>query len=292
VSPVETSDAGLGQTQHWLIHGNDRHVAKLQAYRSNASAAGKASATARKRVGNKAVAEPLTAWRQFWSQPVNDSAPKPSTVSVQVPSKTSTLVTGNWYKDQEEDLRAPAPEFSPATPPALDPRSSVSSDAKNSVGLSAPPSAAADALSVLDLPKPKRKERSPEQKKRSVGNARLYCELYEQAEGHPPTGLDQSFYGAMAKFSDKHADGAEQILRWVFQHCPDKGFRAKGWPLPLIIEQAPRLWRELNNPHAAVENLAAPRQQHQLAIAASNDLAFEEYHRRKAERLAGAGGAT
>lgn len=283
ISPVETTDAGLGQTQHWLIHGNDRHVSKLQAYRANASAAGKASATARQRAGSKAVAKPSTVRQRFGDQTVNDSAPKPSTVSVQVPSKTSTLVTGILVTgiDMEEDLRAPAPEFSPATPPALDPRSSVSSDAKNSVGLSAPPSAAADALSVLDLPKPKRKERSPEQKKRSVGNARLYCELYEQAEGHPPTGLDQSFYGAMAKFSDKHAEGAEQILRWVFQHCPDKGFRAKGWPLPLIIEQAPRLWRELNNPRAAVENIAAPRQQQQMALAASNDLAFEEYRRRK-----------
>ncbi len=152
----------------------------------------------------------------------------------------------------------------------------MSSDAKNSVALSAPPSAAAD-LSVLDVRPPKRKERSPEQKRRSVANARLYCELYERAEGHAPTGLDQSFYGAMAKFSDKHAEGAEQILRWVFEHCPDKGFRAKGWPLPLIIEQAPRLWRELNNPRAAIENIAAPRQQHQLALAANNEIEFQKF---------------
>ena len=288
VVPVETPEAGLGPTEHWLIRGNEKHVAKLRAYRASAVAGGKASAAKRHPNGapkpKRSGAERLTVRSSdgvpngapLGTRPVNQRAPEP---------EPWLLVTGI---DTEEDLRAPAPEFSPATPPALDPRSSVSSDAKNSVGLSAQPSAAADALSVLDLPKPKRKERSPEQKKRSVGNARLYCELYEQAEGHPPTGLDQGFYGAMAKFSDKHAEGAEHILRWVFQHCPDKGFRAKGWPLPLIIEQAPRLWRELNNPRAAVENIAAPRQQQQMALAASNDLAFEEYHRRKAERLANA----
>lgn len=169
------------------------------------------------------------------------------------------------------------PDLSQVQDLTSDPRSLVSSDAKNAVALSAPPSAAADALSVLDVKPPKRKERSPEQKRRSVANARLYCELYERAEGHAPTGLDQSFYGAMAKFSDKHADGAEQILRWVFEHCPDKGFRSKGWPLPLIIEQAPRLWRELNNPRAAIENIAAPRQQHQLALAANNEIEFQKF---------------
>lgn len=279
-SPVETQEAGLGETQTWLLHGNDKHVAKLRAFRANARSGGLAKAAKRQAPGKQAAAKrqangttPASAWQQ------ND------TENVPPAYQARALETGIL---EEEDLRAPAPDLSPAISTEIDPRSSLPSKSEKALALSAPPSAAADALSVLDVKPPKRKERSPEQKRRSVANARLYCELYERAEGHAPTGLDQSFYGAMAKFSDKHAEGAEQILRWVFEHCPDKGFRAKGWPLPLIIEQAPRLWRELNNPRAAIENIAAPRQQHQLAVAASNDLAFEEYQRRKAERLANA----
>lgn len=181
-------------------------------------------------------------------------------------------------KRGDPDL-APAPNLSPATPPIFDPRSSVSSEFQNEIALTAPPSAPAVA---------EKRKRSPEQQERSKANNRLYRELYENAEGHPPTGLDQAFNGMMARFSDKHADGAEQILRWVFERCPDKSFRNKGWPLELIVQQAPRLWRELNNPRAAIEHIAAPRQQQQLSLAASNDLAFEEYQRRKAERLANA----
>lgn len=281
VSPVETPDAGLGPNKTWLIHGNDRHVTKLQAYRANASAAGKASATARQRAGSKSAAKPSTAWERLGNQTVDDSALKPSTVSVQAPSKTSTLVTGR-LDTGEEDLRAPAPDLSPASSTEIDPRSSVSSESKNEVALSASPSAAADALHVLDIKPPKRKERTPTQKKRSVNNAHLYRDLYEQAEGHQPAGLDQAFYGAMAKFSDKYGDDAQHIIAWAFQ-CPDKSFRAKGWPLPLIIEQAPRLWRELNDPNKAIANIAAPRQQQQLSLAAANEMAFTEFLARHGE---------
>lgn len=184
-------------------------------------------------------------------------------------------------KRGDPDL-ALAPNLSPATPPIFDPRSSVSSESKKDLALSASPSAAADALHVLDVKPPKRKERSPEQKKRSVNNAHLYRDLYEQAEGHQPAGLDQAFYGAMAKFSDKYGDDAQHIIAWAFQ-CPDKSFRAKGWPLPLIIEQAPRLWRELNDPNKAIANIAAPRQQQQLALAAANEMAFTEFLARHGE---------
>lgn len=281
VSPVETPDAGLGPTKTWLIHGNDRHVTKLQAYRANASAAGKASATARQRAGSKSVAKPSTARERLGNQTVNDSAPKPSTVSVQVPSKTSTLVTGR-LDTGEEDLRAPAPDLSPASSTEIDPRSSVSSESQNELALTATPSAAAVALSVLDLKPPKRKERSPDQKKRSVANALLYRQLYERAEGHEPSGIDASFYGMMAKFSDKHADNTETILRWVFA-SPDPFFRSKGWPLELIIAQAPKLWSEANNPRKAIENLAAPRKQQQLSLAANNEVEFDAFLERHGE---------
>lgn len=257
----------------WLIRGNDTHVARLRAWRGSASAGGKARAS-------QAAAKRQTSGASLADTGLPNLSPNPAN-GVPKASPTSALLTPySLLQDQDPDLTAP--------PKSADSRSSLlSSDAKNEIALTAPPSAAAVALSVLDLPKPKRKERSADQKRRSVANARLYCELYERAEGHPPSGLDQSFYGMMARFSDKHADSAEQILRWVFQ-CPDKSFRTKGWPLAYIIDQAPRLWRELNNPRAAVENLAAPRQQQQLALAASNDLAFDEYQRRKAERLANA----
>lgn len=297
------------QPEKWHIHGNEKHVAKLQAFRANASAAGKASATARQRLrsqavakpehigtestGNNLAAKPLTPWQHLGNQAVDEPPPnlnglitKPLTPRQRLDNQGPTLDTGiqdTGDQDHDPDLT------SPVLTPISESRSSVSSESQNELALTAPPSAAAvAALRALDPPPPKRKERSAEQKQRSVANGRLYRELYAAAEGHEPTGLDQAFYGAMAKFSDKHAEGAEQILRWVFERCPDKSFRAKGWPLPLIIEQAPRLWRELNNPRAAVESLAAPRQQHQLALAASNDLAFEEYQRRKAERLANA----
>lgn len=209
----------------------------------------------------------------------NDAVTTHSVSDHEAPKHKLSLERRGEEKREDPDLSAS--DFSPAISTEIDPRSSLSSDAKKRVGLTPSPSAPV-------VPEKKRAERSAEQKARGIANNRLYRDLYTAAEGHPPTGIDQAFNGMMAKFSDKHADGAAQILRWVFERCPDKSFRAKGWPLELIVQQAPRLWRELNNPRTAVENLAAPRQQHQLALAASNDLAFEEYHRRKAERLANA----
>lgn len=258
--------------EKWLIRGNDRHVEKLKKYRASASIGGKRSVEVRQATGKRSL-------KQSVERPLEDRS-----TQTQANVKPSRSDLEPWILDTgiDHDLDPSDPNIT-AQPKSADPRSPVSSDAKNEIVLSASPSAAADALSVLDLPKPKRKERSPDQKRRSVANARLYCELYEHAEGHPPSGLDASFYGAMAKFSDKHAEGAEQILRWVFEHCPDKSFRNKGWPLPLVIEQAPRLWRELNNPRAAVENIAAPRQQQQLALAAANEMAFTEFLARHGE---------
>lgn len=283
VVPVETPEAGLGPTEHWLIRGNEKHVAKLRAYRASAVAGGKASAAKRHPNGapkpKRSGAERLTVRSSdgvpngapLGTRPVNRRAPEP---------EPWLLVTG--ISTGEEDLRAPAPDLSPATHPEIDPRSSVSSDAKNEIALTATPSAAAVALSVLDVKPPKRKERSPEQKKRSVANALLYRQLYARAEGHEPSGLDASFYGAMAKFSDKHADNTETILRWVFA-SPDPFFRNKGWPLELIIAQAPKLWSEANNPRKAIENLAAPRKQQQLSLAANNEVEFDAFLERHGE---------
>lgn len=268
-SPVETQEAGLGETQTWLLHGNDKHVAKLRAFRANARSGGLAKAAKRQAPGKQAAAKrqangttPASAWQQ------ND------TENVPPAYQARALETGIL---EEEDLRAPAPDLSPAISTEIDPRSSLPSKSEKALALTAPPSA----------PAVEKKKRSAEQIERSKANNRLYQELYEAAEGHAPSGLDQAFNGMMAKFSDKHAENAEHILRWVFE-CPDKSFSTKGWRLDYIIDQAPRLWRELNNPRAAVEHLAAPRQQQQMALAASNDLAFEEYQRRKAERLANA----
>ena len=282
------SQLASNEGETFQIHGNERHVAKLQAFRANASAGGKALASKRRSSGIQAASK-VTAKKVPNGMPLGTQEAPTLEPKGHAPWQSSGMPLGCLLDALDTGIldtgiRDPdlsASDFSPAISTEIDPRSSLSSDAKNRVGLTTSPSAPV-------VPEKKRAERSAEQKARGIANNRLYRELYTTAEGHPPTGLDQAFNGMMAKFSDKHADGAEQILRWVFERCPDKSFRAKGWPLELIVQQAPRLWRELNNPRTAVENLAAPRQQHQLALAASNDLAFEEYHRRKAERLANA----
>ena len=289
ISPLETTSAGLGPAVHWVINGNDKHVSKIQAYRSSASAGGKALAAKRHvdgvPTGKRQAKRP--AHERHADGRADGHADRQGTGMLRAcPSDAEPVpsISGSQYTDH--DLDPSDPDLTAPQAQTFDPRSSLSSDCKSEIVLSASPSAAADALTVLDLPKPKGKQRSADQKRRSVANARLYCELYENAEKHPPSGLDASFYGMMAKFSDKHAENTETILRWVFA-SPDTFFRSKGWPLELIIAQAPKLWREANNPRAVVENIAAPRQQQQMALAASNDLAFEEYQRRKAERLAG-----
>jgi hypothetical protein len=129
--------------------------------------------------------------------------------------------------------------------------------------------AAPTALAVA-----KRKGRSPEQQERSRQVNRRYRERYEQREGHPPTGMDQQANGIIARFSDKHAENAIAILDWFFD-CPDTGFKRSGWALQLLFDQAPKLWRELNDKRKAVENLAAPTQQRIIARNASNDIELE-----------------
>jgi hypothetical protein len=128
-----------------------------------------------------------------------------------------------------------------------------------------------------------RKKRSPERAARSLAVNRRYRERYELAEGHAPTGVDQAVNGMLATFADKHADNALAILDWFFD-APDPYYRRTGWDVRYLLTQAPKLWRELNDPTRAIENLAAPAQTKQLALAANNELAFREYERRKEAR--------
>lgn len=263
-------------SETWLIRGNDEHVARLRHLRASASTGGQASAQARghRKLNQKAKQTVNHMVNHKVNHMVEQTVEHKATITEPPPNAPYSLLL--TPKDHDPDLTSPVQD------PISDRRSLVSSESQSELALTAPPSAAAVALHVLDIKPPKRKERSPEQKKRSVNNAHLYRDLYEQAEGHQPAGLDQAFYGAMAKFSDKYGDDACHIIAWAFQ-CPDKSFRAKGWPLPLIIEQAPRLWRELNDPNKAIANIAAPRQQQQLALAAANEMAFTEFLARHGE---------
>ncbi len=142
------------------------------------------------------------------------------------------------------------------------------------VALTAPPSAPAVA---------KRKRRTPEQSARSIAINKRYRQRYQEQEGHPPTGMDQAANGIIARFSDKHAENAMAILDWFFD-SPDPYFKRSGWVLQLLFDQAPRLWREVNDTRKAIENLAAPAQTRQLSLAANNALNHQEYLRRKEER--------
>lgn len=280
---LATHDA---ESNTWQIHGNEKHVIKLKAYRANASLGGKALAAKRHAIRHSQNT-PSTQKAVPNGMPLGSQTARP----LESKRHASWIPNGMPFGIQTDALdildtgtRDPdlsASHFSPASNTEHDPRSLWPSDAKKTVGLTPSPSA------PVVQEKAKRKERSEEQKARGLANNRLYRELYETADGHPPSGLDQAFSGMMAKFSDKYADDAAAILEWAFR-TPDRSFRNKGWPLDYIVSQAPRLWRELNDPTRAVENIAAPRQQHQMALAASNDLAFNEYQRRKAERLANA----
>ena len=282
------SQLASNEGETFQIHGNERHVAKLQAFRANASAGGKALASKRRSSGTQAASK-VTAKKVPNGMPLGTQEAPTLEPKGHAPWQSSGMPLGCPLDALDtgildtgiKDPDLSASDFSPAISTEIDPRSSLSSDAKNSVGLTPSPSAPVVQKKV------KRKERSEEQKARSLANNRRYRELYEFAEGYAPTGLDQSFNSMMAKFSDKYGDDARAILEWAFS-TPDRSFGNKGWRLDYIFDQAPRLWREINNPRAAVEHLAAPRQQHQVALAASNDLAFDEYQRRKAERLANA----
>jgi hypothetical protein len=144
---------------------------------------------------------------------------------------------------------------------------------KLETALTAPPSAPAVV----------REGRSPEQSERSKAVNRRYRERYEGREGHPPTGTDKAFNGMIAKFADKHADNAMAILDWFFD-SPDPKFKNCGWKVEVLIAEAPRLWREVNDKHKALDAMAAPAQARQMSIGANNELAYEEYKRRKEAR--------
>lgn len=132
----------------------------------------------------------------------------------------------------------------------------------------------------------RRKKRSPTQVERSRAIGARYRERYQQAEGHPPSAMDAAVNGILAKFADTHADNAWPILDWFFD-APDPYYKRAGWDVRLLLTQAPKLWRELNDPQRAIENLAAPAQTRQLALAANNELAYQEFLRRKESRDAG-----
>lgn len=148
---------------------------------------------------------------------------------------------------------------------------SAKAETETGLVLTAPPSAPAVR---------KTRKRSPEQAARSLAVNRRYRERYEDREGHPPTGMDAAFNGMLAKFADKHADNALAILDWFFE-SPDPRFKNGGWKLEALLAEAPRLWREVNNKRKAIESMAAPAQIRQQAVAAGNELAFDEFVRRR-----------
>lgn len=141
--------------------------------------------------------------------------------------------------------------------------------------LTAPPSAPA----VVE------KKRSPDQKARSIEVNRRYRERYAQTVGKPPSGVDQAFNGMIARFADKHAENALAIVDQYFD-SPNGFYRLKGWPVQLLLDSAPALWREVDDARAAQENLAAPAQQRIDARNASADLELEKAKEILAQRRA------
>lgn len=113
---------------------------------------------------------------------------------------------------------------------------------------------------------------------------RRYRERYEASEGHPPAGVDQQFNGIIAKFSDRYADDAMAILEWFFS-SPDTVFKRSGWKPQVLLDQAPRLWRELHDKRRALENIAAPIQQRIAARNASLDIEAERANQILSEEL-------
>lgn len=202
------------------IHGNDKHVERIERFKGNASELGKKSWEARKKKLNEI--------------------------------QTGSFSTGNA---QEQGLNAQGTLLSPSSLLLSPIQNTNTVQAPNSV---ASPSADAPAAeSASSQKKPGRPKRSAEQQARSKEINRRYRELYTKAEGHEPTGLDQAFNGIMAKFADKHADNAAAILDWFFA-SPDPYFKRVGWDVKTLATQAPRLWRELNDPKGSTPAQSTP----------------------------------
>jgi hypothetical protein len=146
--------------------------------------------------------------------------------------------------------------------------------------LTATPSATA----VIGEDGPATPKRTKAQKARSVEVNRRYRARYFDASGKEPTGLDAAFNGAIAKFSDKHAENALAIVDQFFD-SPNGFYRQRGWPVELLISSAPALWREVDDKRAAMENLARPQQQRHEARKASLDIELEKANAILAERM-------
>lgn len=227
-----------------VIHGNAQQVERIKALRKNASAGGRA------RMNRPTNLKPVA--KQMASNSLANQCPPCSLLPSPAPfSNTNTEI-------QNGIVVAPTP-IANAAEAEIETRSEI---------MTATPS----ALAVAE--KKPRKVRSPEQKERSLAVNRRYRERYHGSEGHWPSGMDQQANGIIARFSDKHAENAIAILDWFFD-CPDTGFKRSGWALQLLFDQAPKLWRELNDKRKAVENLAAPAQQRIIARNASNDIELE-----------------
>lgn len=229
------------------INGNEQQIMRLDAWLEQKREAGRRSAASRKAQSKR-------------ERPLNERSTTPERPSTEVNSPVSLLLSPVSFS--EDKNRIPI-------------QGSIALAPQNGIALTAPPSAPA----VVE------KKRSPDQKARSVEVNRRYRERYEQTVGKPPSGIDQAFNGMIARFADKHAENALAIVDQYFD-SPNGFYRLKGWPVQLLIDSAPALWREVDDARAAQENIAAPAQQRIDARNASADIELEKAQAILAERRA------
>lgn len=125
---------------------------------------------------------------------------------------------------------------------------------------------------------PKRKpksKRDPEKAQRSQLVNRLYRQRYEEKKHHEPSGMDAAFNSTIARFADKHADNAFAIVDWFFD-TPNPKYKNEHYALWLLVRDADKLWGEVNNKRSALQGIAAPIADRQLAVSVNNALVIEE----------------
>jgi hypothetical protein len=283
LSPAKVVDAmidgDLATTENELyrIKGNDKQLAKLADIKTQRSKAGKNGNAVRWRK-NPTKSDTVP------SQPIAGVSQPIAGVSQPIAGVSQPIAPFLSNKERtKKDLPA-APlvasiedSSAPVSAPADQPRSSGSSLAtKEEFRL------ASLGDPAIVQPPPSRSRRTQEQQERSKRVNALFRRRYAEQDpnGEEPGGWDVSVNARIAKFSDKWGTDAEPIVNQFFDSA-DPYYKRSGYPVELMIAQAPKLNRERKSPQAHAESVGYQARSRVVSAQAQGALAVDEYMRRR-----------
>lgn len=111
-----------------------------------------------------------------------------------------------------------------------------------------------------------------------------FVERHTAALGYAPVQWGAKANRQLAEWGKTISEEQALVVVDAFFGSPDPYYRSNAYPLALMIAQAAKLYEQGVKPRAYAEQVAAVTQRRQHSTAASNELAYEEFQRRKAER--------